>query len=326
MVDKDQELLKLFERDEFEKALKYFDANKDEVYIDVCDGYGIRNAMNLKGYGIVKELVKRGSKLSSRRYEAVNVFLEQNKYEVVTEFLPYDMFKFIFTNIDKNDPDKPTIDKIATSRGITIDEIEFLLEIGYCDFNTLKELAVKYIYDWTISIDPAYTIFLHYGIELPKPTDKILEAVVKNVELFEYYYKNYKEKVIKYFKSADCYPSNEVYKYIIDNNITDIYDCNKILTYLFHIGENKSYIEKYIKNNLDKINIRDEIGLFCYEDYDGFGSIEDKELENLKLCLKYDLIDIRAENDRFYHHAYITNSKKAIKFLKTIYNPLTLKK
>jgi hypothetical protein len=162
---------------------------------------------------------------------------------------------------------------------------------------------------------------------MPKPTKKILESLYNNIDILDYYYKNYTNEVIEYYKSKDAYKGAKLLKYIVSNNITKIFDYNEIfLQLLIRYKIEIDFIEKYIIDNLGKIaKLKDKMGIFCVTDYDGMLGIDEDDISILKLLLKYDLIDIRDEDDRFYHHAHLTNSEEAIKFIDSIYT-LTVKK
>jgi hypothetical protein len=340
-LSNDEKLLRLYERGEFDEAIIFIDEHEN-VNPLVNNDYGLRYAIHNNKYEIVKELIKRGCKLSSVNYEAVNVFIEKSGFEKYeknryslkggkyTKEEYYTIFKFIFSNIDLKDPTRPTLEKILTS-GDGIDNIQFriLEELGFVTVPELQKISNSFIANWNLEIRTVFDIFLKYNIDMPKPTKRILESLYKNMDILDYYYKNYTNEVIEYYKSKDAYKGAKLLKYIVSNNITKIFDCNQIFLYFLEYYDEVDidFIEKYIVGNLGKINkLKDKMYIFCAQDYDGgLQSIGEEDVLKLKLLLKYDLIDIRDENDMFYHHAYITNSKEAIEFIDSIYT-LTVKK
>jgi hypothetical protein len=92
-MSKEGDLMNLYDNGKFEEAFNLVD--NENVDVSLGADYGLRYAMHLGNYDAVKELVKRGCKLSSNNYEAVRVFLEKYK----TEEKPDDILEFIFSDI-----------------------------------------------------------------------------------------------------------------------------------------------------------------------------------------------------------------------------------
>lgn len=325
MNKEEKVLLSLYECGEYDLAIKYID--ETGVNPSVNDDYGLRYAMHTDRYNAVESLVKRGCKLSSVNYEAVNVFLEKRNK-------PNYMFEFIFSNVDLANPKMPSLYKILCSgNGITLEQLNFLTKLGVFEVSCLDVLVSNVLITLPeINIEPLLVLCLRHNVPLPDPKDRnrILVLLERNIELFEYYYNNnHKATIIEYFKKRQYLPT-DLFKYIISNNITDIYSPVEVLIILLLSDNDEevelSYIEDYIKANQSNIpKLEDShMNIFCRDEYEGLADITEYDVNRVKLLMKYDLINIRAHDDLFYHQTHMTKSPEAESFIDSIYT-LTIK-
>lgn len=324
MNEVEEQLNGLFEIGKYEEAIKF--ADEHNISINVNNDYGLRNAIHKGKWEFIPMLIKRGAKLSTNNYEGLWVYLESYGDKNLEKV------KYLFSLINREDRNAPTFqDILIRTKNMNKDMLKVLYELGYIESEKLiiyTDIQKLVAYAPTNTFISLLHLLLEIKQPLPEPVNKIRELYHQDVKIFEYYYKNYKDDVLKEMKQCNSF-NNEVIKYIIwygdiDPQIyLDILDKNRVFTYLINSYEDSfsiEDIEQFIENNKrDLIKIEDtSFYMNCGFDDDS-SEIEEYQLERLKLLVKYNLVDIRSKNDKLYHYAHFTNSKETIEYLDQFY-------